>query len=141
MNGMTHKNLENLVRMHELHEEAPSKSEFYGLIKSGTLRLRDAMNESLALESRFDLAYNAAHSFSLAALRACGYRTEKRYLVFQCLAHTLELPKAQVRILVDAHRKRNLAEYEGEIDVSQALLDSLITCAREVELRVSKLKL
>ena len=41
--------------------EPPDRAEFVGLIKSATARLRDAANTSLALESRFDLAYNAAH--------------------------------------------------------------------------------
>ena len=32
-------------------------------------RLKDAGNAALALESRFDLAYNTAHALCLAALR------------------------------------------------------------------------
>ena len=53
-----------------------------GLLTSGAERLADARKEGLALSSRFDLAYNAAHAFSLAALRRHGYRSENRYLVF-----------------------------------------------------------
>lgn len=45
----------------------------------------------LAFESRFDLAYNAAHSFALAALRYHGYRTDKRFVVFQVLPCTLNI--------------------------------------------------
>lgn len=51
----------------------------------GRVRLKDAANATLGLESRFDLAYNAAHALSLAALRWHGYRSENRYLVFQTL--------------------------------------------------------
>jgi hypothetical protein len=54
--------------------EPPDRVEFAGLVKSATVRLRDAANASLSLESRFDLAYNAAHAFSLAALRGHGFR-------------------------------------------------------------------
>jgi hypothetical protein len=61
--------------------------EIDGLIRSGETRLRDAEIASLSLESRFDLAYNAAHALSLAALRCHGYRADKRYVVFQALAH------------------------------------------------------
>jgi hypothetical protein len=69
---------------------------------------------TILVESRFDLAYNAAHAFSLAALRWHGYRPDKkRYIVFQALAHTLSLPAAQWRVLDDAHRRRNEVEYEG----------------------------
>jgi hypothetical protein len=62
--------------------EPPDDKEIAGLLKSGKARLRDARNKSLALESRFDLAYNAAHSLCLAALRRCGYRARHRYIVF-----------------------------------------------------------
>ena len=52
---------------------------------------RDALNESLSIESCFDLAYNAAHAFCLPALRWHGYRSSNRYVVFQLLPHTLDL--------------------------------------------------
>jgi len=72
--------LDNLARIGNLKSEPFSQSEFDGLIRSGDERLADARNEQLALSSRFDLAYNAAHAFSLAALRRCGYRSDNRYL-------------------------------------------------------------
>jgi hypothetical protein len=46
------------------------------------VRLQDARQPILSLESRFDLAYNAAHASALSALRAHGYRSENRFLVF-----------------------------------------------------------
>lgn len=103
------------------------------------MRLRDAENAALSLESRFDLAYNAAHALSLAALRWHGYRSENRYLVFQCLEHTLGLDKPQWRVLDQAHNKRNLAEYEGDLDVDDALVTALIRAARTVAERVAAL--
>ena len=60
-------NLDNLVRSRELKREPPAQQELAGLIRSGLVRLRDAENSTLSLESRFDLAYNAAHALSLAA--------------------------------------------------------------------------
>lgn len=104
------------------------------------MRLKDAANASLALESRFDLAYNAAHALSLAALRWHGYRSENRYLVFQTLTHTLQLDAAQWRVLDQAHRKRNLAEYEGDLDVDAALVEALIRVTRLVAERVAALE-
>jgi hypothetical protein len=65
---------------------------------------------------------NAAHALSLAALRWHGYRSENRYLVFQCLEHTIGLENAQWRVLDQAHKQRNLAEYEGDLDVDDALV-------------------
>ncbi|WP_454004158.1 hypothetical protein [Alcaligenes sp. Marseille-Q7550] len=55
-----------------LRAEPPDKKEFEGLIRSGHARLRDALNTTLSLESRFDLAYNAAHALCLAAVRLCA---------------------------------------------------------------------
>ncbi len=135
---MPHEQLDNLVKARQLKAEPPSEKEVAGLISSGLARLRDAGNESLSIESRFDLAYNAAHALSLAALRKAGYRSENRYIVFQCLKHTLDLPSEQWRILDQAHRKRNLAEYEGHLDVDDALLEALLRVARDVASRLNE---
>jgi hypothetical protein len=103
------------------------------------VRLKDAGNLTNSIESRFDLAYNAAHALSLAALRWHGYRSENRYLVFQSLTHTLKLPAEQWRVLDQAHRQRNLAEYEGDIDIDEALVAALIRVTSEVSMRVTAL--
>lgn len=136
---MASSELENLARVRQLKPEPASQVEFDGLVQSGRRRLVDASRSELALESRFDLAYNAAHALSLAALRWHGYRSENRYLVFQCLAHTLALPAEQWRVLDQAHRKRNLAEYEGEVDIDLALLEALLRVAAEVSVRIARL--
>lgn len=78
-----------------------------GLASSGRNHRRERAD--LSLESRFDLAYNAAHALALAALRA------------------------------KAHRKRNLAEYEGEMEVDEQLVAAMVRVAREVEQRVTRL--
>jgi hypothetical protein len=65
----------------------------------------------------------------LGALRSAGYRSESRYLVFQCTQHTVDLASEHWRVLDQAHRKRNLAEYEGDIDVDDQLLEALIRVA------------
>lgn len=134
---MPHEHLENLVKARQLKAEPSSEKEIAGLISSGLARLRDAGNETLSIESRFDLAYNAAHALSLAALRRAGYRSESRYIVFQCLKHTLDLPNEQWRILDQAHRKRNLAEYEGHLDIDDALLKALLRTADVVVERLN----
>lgn len=123
---MANEELENLVRIRQLKPDPASEEEILGLFRSGKIRLADAKNESLSKESRFDLAYNAAHALSLAALRRAGYRSESRYLVFQCTQHTLDLASENWRVLDHAHRKRNLAEYEGDIDIDDQLLEALI---------------
>lgn len=77
---MAHSQLDNLVRIGQLKAEPPARSEIAGLMRSGLARLADAERAELSLESRFDLAYNAAHALALAALRQRGYRSESRYL-------------------------------------------------------------
>lgn len=128
--------LDSLVRIGKLKAEPPSRAEFEGLVRSGSARLRDASNESLSVYGRFDLAYNAAHALALAALRARGYRSENRYMVFQCLEHTVDLPKEQWRVLDQAHRKRNLAEYAGDAEVEAGLLEAVLRVAIELARRV-----
>ena len=58
---MTLKQFENLVKINQLKIEVADQGELDGLIKSGRARLKDSHNTDLSLESRFDLAYNAAH--------------------------------------------------------------------------------
>ena len=136
---MSHPQLDNLVRIGQLKVEPAAESELKGLLQSGLRRLDDAQRGELSLESRFDLAYNAAHALALAALRYRGYRSESRYLVFQCLQHTVDLPQEQWRVLDQAHRKRNLAEYEGDIDLDEQLVAALLRVTREVAKRVDGL--
>jgi hypothetical protein len=137
---MTEEALANLARIGQLKTEPPSRTEFEGLLRSARRRLRDAEKTTLSLESRFDLAYNAAHALALAALRWHGYRSESRFTVFQCLTHTIDLANEQWRVLDGAHNKRNRAEYEGEVDVDAALVDAILRVAREVAERVGALR-
>lgn len=115
-----------------LKAEAPDAQEIAGLLRTGLARLRDARNPSLALESRFDLAYNAAHALSLAALRRKGYRAGNRYIVFQVLPHTLGLGPAVWRVLDKCHHTRNLGEYEGLLEVDERLVADLIAATQAV---------
>lgn len=133
------KQLDNLVTIGKLKLEPPAEAELDGLVASGSARLADARNDALRFESRFDLAYNAAHALALAALRFHGYRSENRYLVFQALQHTVELPAAQWRVLDKAHGQRNRAEYEGYLDKDEQLLAAVLRIAHEVEERVRAL--
>lgn len=122
----TSQNLENLAKIGKLKQESVSQKEFDGLVRSGRMRLADARGSSLAIVSRFDLAYNASHALALAALRWHGYRSENRYLVFQCLEDTLGLGPEYWRVLALCHERRNLAEYQGHLNVGERLIADLI---------------
>jgi hypothetical protein len=131
-------NLENLVRSGGLNKESPDRRECEGLLRSAIDRLNDAHSSTLSFASRFDLAYNAAHALALTALRLQGYRSDKRYLVFQCLLHTIDATKAQVRMFALCHERRNLAEYEGYMDVDAALLADLLAATDDLMAQVGK---
>jgi hypothetical protein len=114
-----------------LKPEPPDEAEIAGLLRSAQARLKDAGRMDLALDSRFDLAYGAAHALCVAALRRCGYRASQRYIVFQLLPHTLGLGPEVWRVLSRCHDLRNLAEYEGELQVTEELLQELLAiCGR-----------
>ena len=121
-----------------LKPEAPDAKEVAGLMRTGIARLQDAQNTALALESRFDLAYNAAHALCLAALRRLGYRASNRYIVFQVLPHTLGLGPEVWRVLDKCHNTRNLGEYEGLLDVDERLVTDLIIATSAVADAIQK---
>jgi hypothetical protein len=117
-----------------LKAEPSDEAEIAGLRRSAQARLKDAAKMDLALDSRFDLAYGAAHALCVAALRRSGYRANQRYIVFQLLPHTLGLGPEIWRVLSRCHELRNLAEYEGELQVTEELLEELLTiCGRLAE--------
>src|SRR5207247_3113734 len=104
--------------------------------RAGLERLKDAENEANSLDSRFDLAYSAAHALCLAALRHHGFRSSKRYIVFQVLPDTLGLGPDVWRVLSKCHDMRNRTEYEGVLDVDERLLADLIASCRKVAEKV-----
>ncbi len=131
--------LDNLVGPGKpLAAEPSDPAETAGLIRSGRARLADAANASLSVESRFDLACNAAHAFCLAALRQHGFRARHRYIVFQVLPHTLGLGPEVWRVLAKAHDLRNLSEYEGHVDVEERLVRDLIACCETVAVSIEQ---
>lgn len=124
---------ENLVGTGKpLVVEPTDAAEFEGLLRSGRARLVDARNASLAPESRFDLAYNAAHALCLAALRRQGYRARHRYIVFQVLPYTLGLGPEVWRVLDKCHHMRNVAEYAGALDVDERIVADLVMACERV---------
>lgn len=132
--------LDRLCASGVLHVEAPAADEHAGLLRSGLTRLNDARNTALALESRFDLAYNAAHALCLAALRWHGYRpAHKHYMVFQALPDTLGLGPEVWRVLARAHEQRNLGEYEGHLDIDERFVTDLVAACALVAARIQDL--
>ena len=133
------KELENLAKINQLKPEATDAKEFAGMLRAAETKLNDAQLSGLSEDSQFLLAYGAAHALALAALRWHGYRSDKRYLVFQCTQHTLNLTQAKWRVLDKCHQVRNLAEYEGHLEISPQLLKELISISQEILVLVKAL--
>ncbi len=132
--------LENLAGPGKpLRAEPADAAEFAGLLRSGRTRLKDASTKSLALESRFDLGYNAAHALCLAALRWHGYRSGNRYIVFQVLPHTLGLGPEVWRVLAKCHDIRNASEYEGDLQINDRIVADLLSACSAVRAKVEAL--
>lgn len=129
--------LDNLVKIGQLKTEPPRPDEVIRMLAMANTRLADALMKGVSLEGRFTSAYNAAHVASLAALRLHGFRSENRFTVFQCLSHTIAWPANKWRVLDLAHQKRNLAEYEGYLEVEESGLKELINITRELIDQVS----
>lgn len=138
---MTSPELERLAILGHLKREPPARAEIEGLIRSAATRLNDCQNESISPDGRFDLAYNAAHALSLAALRLKGFRSDKRYLVFQALPHTLGTPVGTWRLLAKCHEVRNRTEYEGVNEADETLLEGLIEAGLSLLSAVRRLPL
>ena len=64
--------LDSLVGSGLLKREPPSDAELRQFIAHARHALADAALPGISPSGRFDLAYNAAHALSLAALRANG---------------------------------------------------------------------
>ena len=138
---MSHPALDRLVRAGQLKAEPRNDAEIQRMLALARTRLHDAGLDAVSVEGRFTSAYNAGHAAALAAPRWHGYRSENRYIVFQCLTHTLGWPAQDWRVLDVAHRKRNLAEYEGYLELEESLVGELGTLVSrlidEVETLVS----
>jgi hypothetical protein len=123
---MTLEALENLAKIGQLKAEAASTLDVARLLAMAHKHLADAKRESNSIEGRFISAYSVGHATGLAALRWHGYRSENRYLVFQALQQTVGWTAVQWRQLDSAHNKRNLAEYEGYLEVEASYVQGLI---------------
>jgi len=130
---------DNLVRIERLKVEPPTHSEYAGMVASARRCLVDAQNNDLDPDSQFDLAYGAAHRLALAALRREGYRSADRITVFQTLVHTLGLDRAHIQTFLKAHNERNLAEYQGRMDIDAKFLADLLRSTKALEMEVAKL--
>ncbi len=136
---MTSEQLDNLLSINKLKREPPDPAQIDGLIARARERLADLDVQGLSKAGQFSAAYTAAHLLALAALRRHGYRSDNRYLVFQCLQHTVGMESARWRVLDRCHQLRNRIEYEGVGEIDDRLLAELIEITRMLLVQVESL--
>ena len=88
-------------------------------------------------ETRFDCAYTTIRAVADIGLHLKGFRTSTskpghHQTAIQCLEHTLGYAPIQWQLFAQAHTKRNLAEYEGDLDVSDGFISELIAHAADL---------
>ena len=136
---MTLEALSNLAKIGKIKAEPMNRAEIDRMLVMARKRLADSSYPQVSQEGRFTSVYNAIHGAALAALRWHGYRSENRYIVFQSLDHTLSWPAIQWRVLDAAHQKRNLAEYEGFLEIEESAIAELSLLAEKLFTDVNRL--
>jgi hypothetical protein len=106
------------------------------MLQAAQTRLADALRTENSLETRFDCAYNTIRTVADAAILAQGFRTSTskpghHQTTLQCLAQTLDVEQAVIRVLDGLRKQRNLSDYDGE-PVSQALLSECVEQAQRL---------
>ena len=115
-----------------LIEHRTSREEIEHLLELADRDLKDCGNQSLSVDWRFNIAYNAALQCAKAALAAAGYRTAKdahHFRVIQSLKFTLKSEGADIRLFDAFRKKRNIAEYNHAGRVTATELEEMVSLA------------
>ncbi len=139
---MTSINLLSLVRIGQLDNVPYSADSIKRMLRSARQRLHDADLEQNSHATRFDCAYTTIRSVADMSLHLAGYRTSTskpghHQTAIQCLAHTLNVDDATVRVLDCLRKQRNLSDYDGE-PISDAVLRECLNQARMLLRRIEK---
>ena len=128
--------LENLIGK-GLQQEAASPEEIRRFLNKIAIKLTDAQSETLSLDSRFDLAYEALLQIGLAALRANGFRPDSRgghhLLALQTLNTTIGYPREKLRLLDEFRRQRATGLYDGSFDPTKAEVQAILRTVTELK--------
>lgn len=134
-------NLQAWLANRWLTRHRTSRDEIRALLAVADRDLHDATVHEVSVDSRHNLAYNAALQLAHAALAASGYRAARdgqHGRIIDSLPFTVGLDARSVRRLDTARKRRNRAEYdaaglisEGETEEVLALARALRQCVQE----------
>jgi hypothetical protein len=112
--------LENLVRTNQLQPHDADLAAVQRLLAAAERNLADARVPDISDETRFDAAYRTIMQCAMAGLHANGYRPATstpghHQTMIQTLTLTLGVPREDWIVLDALRRKRNVADYSGEL--------------------------
>lgn len=122
--------LQNLLKIGRLKPHTPTPQEIQRLLAAAQRNLRDAQNEAISDETRFDVAYKAIMQLALVAMMASGFRPSSNepghhQTMIQSLPLTLGVPNETWLILDALRRKRNATDYLGDPVETEAVAECL----------------
>jgi hypothetical protein len=135
---MSKAELENLVVIGRLKREPSARNEYSGMLSAARVRLKDARNEGLDPDSRFDLAYGAAHRLAMAALRREGYRSQNRITVFHACTHACNQRNRRADLSQGSQRAEP-CRVPGPLGHRAKLRADLIRCTNALDAAIAKL--
>ena len=133
-------NLLNLAKIGQLDPIPLSVDLVKRMLATARQRLRDAEFTQNSNETRFDCAYTTIRAAADIGLHLNGFRTSTskpghHQTAIQCLAHTLGVDAATVRVLDGLRKQRNLTDYDGEL-VTDAALQECLNQARAMLIQI-----
>ena len=133
-------NLSNLAKIGQLDPVTYSKDLVERMLATAKQRLRDAQFAQNSDATRFDCAYTAIRAVADMGLHLKGFRTSTskpghHQTAIACLAHTLDVDVATIRVLDSLRKQRNLSDYDGEL-VSEVALQECLKQAQALLTRV-----
>lgn len=138
---MNSTNLLNLARIGQLDQVALSVELVKRMLAAAKQRLRDAEFTQNSSETRFDCAYTTIRTVADIGLHLHGFRTSTsrpghHQTAIQCLAYTLGIDDATVRVLDGLRKQRNVSDYDGEPVTDAALKE----CLKQAKALVTRIK-
>ena len=116
-----------------LQQEPTDSAEIARFLAKIDSKLADCLSNSISIDTRFDIAYEALLQCGLAALRAHGLRPDSRgghhVMALQTLPTTIGFPKEKIRILDEFRKQRAAGLYDGSFNPSEAELHALLDTA------------
>ena len=107
-----------------LERAASGRNEITRYLTKIRRKIADSRKDSISLDSRFDIAFEALLQISLAAIRANGYRTTSeaghQRLAIQLLPKSIGVDPAEIRVLDEYRKQRSIGLYEADFDPSEA---------------------